>query len=100
MKDWQKAHLLISYEHLQYAPCPEDIVDDLIESQVIELVHIKTVENLSNYGWLIKHVLETHKEACYINLLKIIKQHTEPDVCSKIENIAVECEKGKTHLFT
>ena len=96
MKNWQKVHLLMSYEHLEYAPIPKDIVDDLIESQVIELVHIKTVENLSNYGWLIIHVLETHKEACYINLLKIIKQYTEPDVCRIIEIIAVKCEQGKT----
>ena len=44
MKDWQKAHLLMSYEHFNEAPYPEDIVDDLVESGVIELAHIKTID--------------------------------------------------------
>ena len=98
MKAWQKAHLLMSYKYFKYAPCLEDIVDDLVESHVIKLRDIQTIENQSNYGWLVRHVLETNKEICYINLMKIIGQHTTPQIRSKLAHIEVECEKGKPFL--
>ena len=89
---------MLIYNRLKDAPFPEDIVDDLIEFQVIELIHIKEVERDHNYGWLITHVLNADQEACYVNLLKIIKQHMELHVVKEIEKLADGCENGTLHL--